>query len=123
MATDILVVDQRPCQDAPSNANPSRRLASVDASRRRTRPSLTDRAYADLEEMIVTLKLAPGRAVSESELSQRLGIGRTPIREALQRLAREELVVILPRRGHPRLRDQREAASCACSRSAASWSG
>jgi DNA-binding GntR family transcriptional regulator len=49
--------------------------------------------------MIVTLKLAPGTAVSEAELSQSLGIGRTPIREALQRLARESLVVILPRRG------------------------
>src|SRR5437867_3340131 len=61
--------------------------------------SLTDRAYADLEEMIVTLKLAPGAAVSEAELSKQLGIGRTPIREALQRLAREWLVVILPRRG------------------------
>ena len=61
--------------------------------------SLTDRAYAELEEMIVTLKLAPGTAVSEAELSHQLGIGRTPIREALQRLAREGLAAILPRRG------------------------
>jgi DNA-binding GntR family transcriptional regulator len=61
--------------------------------------SLTDLAYLHLEEMIVTLKLAPGAVVSETELSQRLGIGRTPIREALQRLARERLVNILPRRG------------------------
>jgi DNA-binding GntR family transcriptional regulator len=49
--------------------------------------------------MIVTLQLAPGAVVSEAELSDRLGIGRTPIREALQRLARERLVNILPRRG------------------------
>ena len=62
-------------------------------------PSLTDRAYAEIEEMIVTLRLAPGSAVSESELSGLLGIGRTPIREALQRLARERLVAIFPRRG------------------------
>jgi len=61
--------------------------------------SLTELAYLQLEELIVTLKLKPGAAVSEAELSQRLGIGRTPIREALQRLARERLVVILPRRG------------------------
>lgn len=47
----------------------------------------------------MTLKLAPGAVVSEAELSLRLGIGRTPIREALQRLARERLVNILPRRG------------------------
>ena len=62
-------------------------------------PSLTDRAYAALEEMIVTLQLAPGTAISESDLSGHLGIGRTPIREALQRLAREKLVSIFPRRG------------------------
>ncbi len=61
--------------------------------------SLTERAYGILEEMIVTLKLPPGSTVSETALSQRLGIGRTPIREALQRLARERLVNILPRRG------------------------
>ena len=61
--------------------------------------SLTDRAYADIEEMIVFLRLAPGSAISEAELSGHLGIGRTPIREALQRLARERLVQILPRRG------------------------
>lgn len=61
--------------------------------------SLTDRAYRNLEEMIVTLALPPASAVSETALSQSLGIGRTPIREALQRLARERLVTILPRRG------------------------
>jgi len=61
--------------------------------------TLTDKAYSYLEELIVTLKLPPGSAVSEAMLSRRLGIGRTPIREALQRLARERLVTILPRRG------------------------
>lgn len=65
----------------------------------RSAPSLTDQAYSTLEEMIVTLKLPPGAAVSEAGLSEALGIGRTPIREALQRLARERLVTILPRRG------------------------
>ena len=60
---------------------------------------LTDRAYRLLEEEIVTLALAPGAVVSEAILSNRLGVGRTPIREALQRLAREHLVQILPRRG------------------------
>ncbi len=62
--------------------------------------SLTDEAYAQLEELIVTLQLRPGFAVSEATLSERLGIGRTPIREALQRLAREHLVVVLPQRGN-----------------------
>jgi DNA-binding GntR family transcriptional regulator len=61
--------------------------------------SLTERAYRALEELIVTLQLPPGAVVSEAALSQRTGIGRTPIREALQRLAREHLMVVLPRRG------------------------
>ena len=62
-------------------------------------PSLTDKAYAELEERIVTLALPPGLVLSENALAASLGIGRTPIREALQRLAREGLIVILPRRG------------------------
>ncbi|ANW04107.1 GntR family transcriptional regulator [Bradyrhizobium icense] len=61
--------------------------------------SLTDRAYNLLEEMIATLQLAPGTPVSEAELSAQLGIGRTPVREAMQRLARERLLLVLPRRG------------------------
>ena len=61
--------------------------------------TMTDRAYAQLEELIVTLQLPPGLVLSEHTLAQRLAIGRTPIREALQRLARDGLVVILPRRG------------------------
>ena len=61
--------------------------------------TLTDRAYRELEEMIVTLQLSPGTVLSEQALAMRLKIGRTPIREALQRLARDGLVVIMPRRG------------------------
>ena len=61
--------------------------------------SLSDAAYAQIEEMITTLKLAPGQAVSEAFFTKTLGIGRTPVREALQRLARERLVVIHRRRG------------------------
>jgi DNA-binding GntR family transcriptional regulator len=61
--------------------------------------TLTDRAYLALEENIVTLELAPGQVLSETALSQMLQIGRTPVREALHRLAREGLVTILPRRG------------------------
>ncbi len=61
--------------------------------------TLTDKAYRALEEEIVTLRIPPGTVVSEAILSRRLGVGRTPVREALQRLAREWLVVILPRRG------------------------
>src|ERR1700753_3734887 len=61
--------------------------------------TLTERAYRQIEELIVTLELPPETILSEQSLAQRLNIGRTPIREALQRLARNGLVVILPRRG------------------------
>ncbi|MEE9576976.1 MAG: GntR family transcriptional regulator [Gemmatimonadota bacterium] len=60
---------------------------------------MTDQAYGELEERIVTLQLEPGAVLSEATLAKQLGFGRTPIREALQRLAREGLVVIFPRRG------------------------
>jgi DNA-binding GntR family transcriptional regulator len=60
--------------------------------------TLTEQAYNRLEEMIVTLALAPGAILTEQALSAELGIGRTPIREALQRLAREGLVLVLPRK-------------------------
>ena len=62
-------------------------------------PTLNEEAYRRIEELIVTLELEPGSVVSEAMLSERIGIGTTPIREALQRLAREHLVQILPRRG------------------------
>jgi DNA-binding GntR family transcriptional regulator len=63
------------------------------------RITLKDLAYARLEEAIVTLKLAPGSVVSELAMSEMTGIGRTPIREAIQRLAQEGLIVVLPQRG------------------------
>ena len=49
--------------------------------------------------MIVSLELAPGSIWSEAELSAKLGIGRTPVREALQRLEGDHLVRILRRHG------------------------
>jgi DNA-binding GntR family transcriptional regulator len=61
--------------------------------------TLAEKAYRRLEEMIVTLRLAPGEVLSEAELAKKMKIGRTPIREALQRLSREGLVSILPWRG------------------------
>jgi DNA-binding GntR family transcriptional regulator len=61
--------------------------------------SLADRAYYAIREWIVTLDLAPGSVVNERELMGRLGLGRTPVREALRDLAREQLVDVFPRRG------------------------
>ena len=60
---------------------------------------LADRTHRTLEEMIVTLQLTPGSTLSEASICDRIGIGRTPVREALQRLALEKLVHIVPRYG------------------------
>ena len=61
--------------------------------------SLADRAYVAIRSLIVSLELAPGDPIREPELTAKLGIGRTPIREALRRLALERLVEVYPRRG------------------------
>jgi len=61
--------------------------------------SQSEQAYYAIRELIVTLELAPGSVVSEADLRVRLGLGRTPIREALRALAREGLVEVYPRRG------------------------
>jgi DNA-binding GntR family transcriptional regulator len=63
------------------------------------RMTLKEQAYRQIEEAIVTLKLPPGAVVSELAMSEMTGIGRTPIREAIQRLAQEKLIVVLPQRG------------------------
>ncbi|WP_237684223.1 GntR family transcriptional regulator [Pseudaminobacter soli (ex Zhang et al. 2022)] len=60
---------------------------------------MTDRAYRQIEEAIITLRLRPGQVLSETQLADSLDMGRTPVREALQRLAREGMITVLPRRG------------------------
>lgn len=61
--------------------------------------SQTEKAYVALEELIVTGELPPGSQWSENALSEQLGIGRSPIRDALQKLAFQRLVHIAPRQG------------------------
>ena len=63
------------------------------------RELLADRAYADLRDRIVTLRIPPGAPIDEDVLGGELGIGRTPVREAIKRLALENLVTVFPRRG------------------------
>jgi DNA-binding GntR family transcriptional regulator len=60
---------------------------------------LSDRAYAALRDRLITLAIPPGAAIDEDALSRDLGMGRTPVREALRRLALEGLIVVYPRRG------------------------
>ncbi len=60
---------------------------------------IADHAYHELRHRIVTLQLRPGTALREDELMAELGIGRTPLREAVKRLTLENLVAVRPRRG------------------------
>ncbi len=62
---------------------------------------LTDaqRAYSQIRERIITTVMKPGSVIEEAELMAELGLGRTPIREALKLLEAERLVVVSPRRG------------------------
>ena len=60
---------------------------------------LADRAYVELRDQIVSLAIPPGAPINEESLGRELGLGRTPLREAIKRLALENLVAVYPRRG------------------------
>ena len=59
----------------------------------------SDRVEEELRHLILTLELEPGLAISEANLTKRFGWGRTPLREAFQRLAEQSLLQIIPRHG------------------------
>ena len=62
-------------------------------------PSLADRAYVAIQDRLIMLDIRPNETLVEGELAARLGVGRTPVREALKRLEADRLVVSFPRRG------------------------
>jgi DNA-binding GntR family transcriptional regulator len=64
-----------------------------------TPTSLADQAYVQLREAIINVELPPGTLLREDELTQRVQVGRTPVREAIQRLTRDGFVTVIPRRG------------------------
>lgn len=61
--------------------------------------SLEEKVYLTLEEQIIFQKLRPGESITEMKLSRELGVSRTPVREALQRLDREGLIKLVPNKG------------------------
>ena len=61
--------------------------------------TLAEKIYYDIEEKIVKLEYKPGSFLTESFLEKNLKCGRTPIREAIQKLAREGLIKVIPRKG------------------------
>jgi len=60
---------------------------------------MADRAYAEMRDRIVTLRIPPGSPIDEDALGKELEMGRTPVREAIKRLSLENLVTVFPRRG------------------------
>src|SRR5579875_1684576 len=74
-------------------------MSHISAARGGARELLADRAYDELRDRIVTLRIAPGEPIDEDALGEELGMGRTPVREAIKRLALEDLVTVYPRRG------------------------
>ncbi|NQW40329.1 MAG: GntR family transcriptional regulator, partial [Cyanobacteria bacterium] len=60
--------------------------------------SLADQAYRKVEDLILTAELAPGVWIAETAIAERVGLGRTPVREAIQRLAYHGLIEIVPGR-------------------------
>lgn len=66
---------------------------------RRSVASLSEKAYYLLRDRLITLQLRPGETLDERALQTELGVGRTPLREALRKLADDRLVRVIPRRG------------------------
>jgi DNA-binding GntR family transcriptional regulator len=73
--------------------------AEPSTTQQTTNELLADRAYAALRDRIVGLRIAPGAPINEDALGRELDMGRTPVREAIKRLALENLVTVFPRRG------------------------
>lgn len=71
-------------------------VPSAPAKSAASKQTLADEVYRQMRELIVSLRLSPGTSLSESDLTVRLGVSRTPIREALQRLLQEGFAVVTP---------------------------
>jgi DNA-binding GntR family transcriptional regulator len=75
------------------------RSAGGTSRRRLPRQSLRDQAYEAIKDRIITCKFKPGECLNEASVSALLGLGRTPVHQAMDRLMLEEMVEIIPRKG------------------------
>eukprot|EP01042_Synura_sphagnicola_P021729 gene21729-27647_t len=75
-----------------------RRPAQRGKSRKESLP-LSEQAYIAIKDRIITLFFAPGQYLNEASICEQLGMGRTPVHQALQRLQAEGLVDVVPRKG------------------------
>ncbi len=74
-------------------------ILALNSRQRDEDDSLNAAAYRKIKERIIALDLPPASLIDEARLAGELGMGLTPVRQALRRLAHDKLVVILPRRG------------------------
>lgn len=80
-------------KETPATASPER------VPRRRTRVNLSDQAYERLEELLIGCELKPGRFLAMHDLQEMLGFGRTPVHQAVSRMAADTLLIVTPRHG------------------------
>lgn len=78
---------------------PARKLVGAASRRRLPRVSLRDRAYEAIKERIITCQFQPGECINEASVSALLGLGRTPVHQAIDRLMLEDMVDVIPRKG------------------------
>jgi DNA-binding GntR family transcriptional regulator len=76
-----------------------RRVGVTTSRRRLPRQSLRDQAYEAIKDRIITCQFKPGECINEASVSALLGLGRTPVHQALDRLMVEEMVEVIPRKG------------------------
>jgi GntR family transcriptional regulator, rspAB operon transcriptional repressor len=76
-----------------------RRSSAGTPHRRLPHPSIRDQAYEAIKERIITLQFKPGECINEASVSELLGLGRTPVHQAIDRLMLEEMVEVIPRKG------------------------
>lgn len=91
----VVVIKQRTWSSTPYDDDVTAAPIELDAAP----VSLADRAYLAVRDQLIMLDIQPGEPIDDDQLAKALGVGRTPVREALKRLEGDRLVVSYPRRG------------------------
>lgn len=99
MSRARLAVAEKPAPASRMKTSPARKPRSAKPTRDRAATSLADKAYELIKTEIITCSLRPGQYVNEGQLCDRLGIGRTPVHQAIGQLQQENFVDIIPRKG------------------------
>jgi DNA-binding GntR family transcriptional regulator len=91
---------EKPKARKRTNSGKAAAARPAEKSAAKERPSsLAQRAYEAIKEKIITLFFVPGQYLNEGAICELLGLGRTPVHQALQRLQADGLVEVVPRKG------------------------